>query len=82
MKNIIIIGYPKSGNTWINYLLAYSFNAKYFDAPQEEQYISGGRLPPYTSNKNLQARAFQNFSPQEITHVVKSHLAPNDMKKQ
>ncbi|MEJ2033659.1 MAG: sulfotransferase domain-containing protein [Deltaproteobacteria bacterium] len=48
---MFIIGYPKSGNTWFCYLLAYCLNAEYddFDNPgvhprsdYERQYVKGG----------------------------------------
>jgi len=35
LKNILVVGYPKSGNTWLNYLISFSLNLPYqdFDAP-------------------------------------------------
>jgi hypothetical protein len=41
MSTLVVIGYPKSGNTWLNYLLAYYLNAQYIDLSQEERYLSG-----------------------------------------
>jgi len=48
---MFVVGYPKSGNTWICYLLAYCLNAEYddFDDPgvhprseYEREYVKGG----------------------------------------
>jgi len=48
---MLVVGYPKSGNTWFCYLLAYCLNAEYDDLddpgvhPQsdyERQYVKGG----------------------------------------
>lgn len=48
---MLVIGYPKSGNTWLCYLLAYCLNAEYDDHdepgvhprdPYQRQYVKGG----------------------------------------
>jgi hypothetical protein len=55
-----VVGYPKSGNTWLCFLLAYCLNSEYddFDAPgihprneYQRQYVKGGL--PHTSYQNL-----------------------------
>jgi len=34
-KKVLIAGYPKSGKTWLGYMLAYILGAKYVDRIQE-----------------------------------------------
>ena len=31
MKKILLLGYPKSGNTWLGYLLSFLLNAEYLE---------------------------------------------------
>jgi len=65
---MLLLGYPKSGNTWIAYMLSYIFNTVYddYDAqgihPKREsirKYVKGG-----LSHKSLE---------KEIGHVLKTH---------
>ncbi len=64
---MFIVGYPRSGNTWFSYLMAYSLNAEYddFDQPgvhprgQQRQYVKGG-----FSHASFQA---------EVGQVLKTH---------
>lgn len=65
---MLLLGYPKSGNTWIAYMLSYVFNTIYddYDAPglhpkreSIRKYVKGG----------LPHKSFER----ELGHVLKTH---------
>ena len=65
---MFIVGYPKSGNTWFCYLLAYCLNCEYDDyddpgvhprSPYERKYVKGG----------LQHKSWQHH----VGRVFKTH---------
>lgn len=65
---MLVVGYPKSGNTWICYLISYSLNAEYDDLdeigvhpkdPYQRKYVKGG----------FDHRSYQS----ELGQVLKTH---------
>jgi hypothetical protein len=79
MHNLLIIGYPKSGNTWLNFLLAYYFNIPYIDAPQEDRYLSGQADPPgYKGRPGIQGKNDHDTDSGPLTTIIKSHHLPEE----
>lgn len=87
MKNILNVGYPKSGNTWIGLLLSYYFNAPFYDSYLEEKHLAGER--PFTQEATLplgyvnfdafQGKLHRPEQASEINAVVKSHELPQNL---
>lgn len=70
---ILIAGYPKSGNTWLNYMVAYGTGSSYVDydnkenTPKSEQVralVAGGPAQPFKSEYDL---------------LHKTHLLPSEL---
>lgn len=80
MKNIIIFGYPKCGNTWIGYLLSYYFNSPYYDIGIEENLLSGKSYNFkhfYSYNHNgFLGEHKRKDQKKEIRSILKSHSPP------
>ena len=74
-RNIYVVGYPISGNSWIAYLITYIMNCKYFDIDSLEWSDQRKGLKKYLngSNKHIGSNIFDN--------VYKTHskisLLPN-----
>jgi hypothetical protein len=82
MSALIVIGYPKSGNTWLNYLLAYYLNVPYIDLPQEERYLSGnGERPAYKATDPIQGGNAHDFCGGQIDLVCKTHTLPSEISE-
>lgn len=83
MKNIIIFGYPKCGNTWIGYLLSYYFNSPYYDIGIEENLLSGKSYNFkhfYTYNHNgFLGEHKRKDQKKEIRSILKSHSPPDSL---
>ncbi|MDH7500152.1 MAG: sulfotransferase domain-containing protein [candidate division NC10 bacterium] len=81
MKNILIVGYPRSGNTYLGYLLSYHFNAPYYDMYDLSEVLAGRGDP---GNLTLAPEAFSGtFSrgdqKKEVRAVLKSHELPSTL---
>ena len=61
-KNIYVVGYPISGNSWISYLIAYIMNCKYFDIDASEWSEQRIGLKKYLNgtNKHIGSNIFSN----------------------
>jgi len=61
-KNIYVVGYPISGNSWISYLIAYIMNCKYFDIDASEWSEQRIALKKYLNgtNKHIGSNIFSN----------------------
>jgi len=79
-----VVGYPKSGNTWLCFLLAYCLNAEYddIDAPgihptkaEQRRYVKGGLA--HTSYQNQVGKILkthqlkQKFSTEPLVYLVR-----------
>ena len=65
-KKVLIAGYPKSGNTWLGYMLAYILGARYVDLHSPD-------TPP-TNRKYILEVLHKNISPTSVySHVHKTH---------
>ena len=76
MKNILIVGYPRSGNTWTNSLFSYYFNAPYYDAATEESILAGRPIAEaiHTYNDDgLSGKHHRGDQNQEIRSVIQTH---------
>jgi hypothetical protein len=83
MSTLVVIGYPKSGNTWINYLLAYYLNARYIDLSQEERYLNGdGEPPDYRATDPVQGRNAHDPCSGAINLVCKTHTLPSEIPEE
>jgi len=77
MSNITIAGYPKCGNTWIGYLLAYYLNVPFYDAEIEESVLRG-ELPKdsirYTYNHDgFRGEHTRPYEEPGVRCVIKTH---------
>jgi hypothetical protein len=74
MKNkLLLVGFPKSGNTWIGYMLSYLLNAEYIEAYNlrfGQGHTKDERVLKLTSG-NLDGRSHTGYS-----SVIKSHAYP------
>ena len=61
-RNIYVVGYPISGNSWIAYLITYIMNCKYFDIDALEWSDQRKGLKKYLngSNKHIGSNIFDN----------------------
>jgi hypothetical protein len=84
MKNLLIAGYPKCGNTWIGYLLSYYFNAPYYDAYIEEKILSGEQVVEKLDYKQyaFSGKFYRTDQVKEVNAVVKTHELPENLWKQ
>lgn len=73
---MFVIGYPKSGNTWLCYLLAYCLNSEYDDIdepgvhPRDEyqrKYVKGGFAHPSYQDKVGKILKTHNISGEDIS---------------
>ena len=65
-KKLLIAGYPKSGNTWLGYMLSYILGAQYVDLHSPD-------TPP-TNQKHTLELLQRNISPASTySHVHKTH---------
>jgi len=65
-KKVLIAGYPKSGNTWIGYMLAYILGAKYIDLHDPDS-------KPTNHKPTLELISGQLSHKSEYTKVCKTH---------
>jgi len=74
-KNIYVVGYPISGNSWIAYLIAYIINCNYFDIGAVEWSEQRLLLKKYLEGKN------QHPGSKKYKNLYKTHerldLLPN-----
>ncbi|NEO92764.1 MAG: sulfotransferase domain-containing protein [Moorea sp. SIO3G5] len=76
MKNILIAGYPRSGNTWVNSLFSYYFNAPYYDAAIEEAILTGKSMLDVVRAYNdagLSGEHHRSDQKKEILSVIQTH---------
>ncbi|MAP66837.1 MAG: hypothetical protein CMF80_03950 [Candidatus Marinimicrobia bacterium] len=66
-KNIWVIGFPKSGNTWLSYLLSFSFNLRYID------YDDDLKTPKKKWIKNFTSGTLNHKSLKDYSYVKKTH---------
>jgi hypothetical protein len=81
LKNVLIVGYPRSGNTYLGYLVSYHFNAPYYDLYDLSEVLAGKRDP---ESLTLAPEAFSGtFSrldqKKEVRAVLKSHELPTTL---
>ncbi|MFW6116193.1 MAG: sulfotransferase domain-containing protein [bacterium] len=81
MRNVMIVGYPRSGNTFLGYLLSYYFNAPYYDMYDYPRIVSG----QYTLEEMLLSpEAFSGSferpdQEKQVNAVLKSHELPQNL---
>lgn len=74
MRNVLIAGFPKSGNTWLTRLLAYGFNAPLRDLHVEQARLADADRPrPGYDSDELQGRMTRPDQPRRVSHVLKTH---------
>ena len=72
-NKLLLVGYPKSGNTWLGYMLSYLLNAEYIEAYNlrfGQGYTKDERVFKLTSG-NIDGRSHTGYS-----SVIKSHAYP------
>ena len=57
MKNVWIIGFPKSGNTWFSYLISYIFNMEFVDYEKQHARPKNETVRKLTSGQNENAES-------------------------
>ena len=74
-KSVLIAGYPKSGNTWLGYLLSFILGAKYqeYDNPEANKDLSWKKSVIEKISGGLE---FQT----DFEFVYKTHDAPRDVR--
>ncbi len=73
-KKILLAGYPKSGNTWLGYMLSYLLNAEYIEP---YNYLAGIM---YSKDERILALTGGNLRGREKTEynqVIKTHQIPH-----
>ena len=81
MKNILIAGYPRSGNTFLGYLLSYHFNAPYYDMYDLAKALAGeGNLEGLTLAPEAFSGTFARADQEkQVGAVLKSHELPENL---
>jgi hypothetical protein len=85
MRNLIVVGYPKSGNTWLDFLLAHYLGARFIDLSMEEAYLSGSSdaPPDYWKRDKIQGGSVQSSGSEtkvnQIEVVAKTHKRPDQI---
>lgn len=72
-KKVLLVGYPKSGITWLGYLLSYLLNAEYTQSHKLTCNLA------YTKDKrvrNLTSGQLQNRKPTVYDAVIRTHDFP------
>ena len=74
VKNeLLLAGYPKSGNTWCGYILCHLLGAKYVDLHKPHE-------PPTADPRVRQLTGWQNSIPCQLPIFAKTHSLPTDPK--
>ncbi len=79
--NILIAGYPRSGNTFLGYLLSYYFNAHYYDmyvwpkVVRQELPIEAMLIDPQTFSGNLDRPNQKN----QVSSILKTHSVAENL---
>jgi len=81
LKNILIAGYPRSGNTFLGYLLSYHFNAPYYDMYDLAKALAGeGNLEGLTLAPEAFSGTFARADQEkQVGAVLKSHELPENL---
>jgi hypothetical protein len=69
MKDVLIAGYPKSGNTWLGYIMSNLLNAKYID-------LHNPADPPTSDRRVLDLIGWGDSASDQALTVEKSHSLP------
>lgn len=81
MKNILIAGYPRSGNTWTNSLFSFYFNAPYYDGYTEEQRLSGKKIVNEYNDNGLLGEHNRLDQEKLICSVVQTHELKQNLNR-
>lgn len=79
----MIVGYPKSGNTWLGYLLSNYFGVPYYDCSLEEKLLSGqdNELLDGAKDYNENFRGMERTAINKgVGSILKTHALPNHIE--
>lgn len=77
-KKVLLVGYPKSGNTWLGYMLSYLLNAEYL----EPGFLSNGCWYSKDSHVlNLTCGDLKDRMDTGYKSVIKTHIPPATSSK-
>lgn len=74
-SNVWIVGFPKSGNTWLSYLCSYCFNLNFIDYDNPKQ------KPKKEWVRNLTSGQLEHKSLDEYSSVIKTHKLPDKISR-
>jgi len=80
----MIVGYPKSGNTWLGYLLSNYFGVPYYDCSLEEKLLSvqDNKLLAGAKDYNEKFRGMERSTVNKsIESILKTHALPGHIEK-
>lgn len=70
-EDIYLVSYPKSGNTWLRFLIANALKI-HFDIPREVNFFSLHEfIPDIHTSRHLRSRSF--FDEYNLPRIIKSH---------
>jgi hypothetical protein len=81
LKNILIAGHPRSGNTFLGYLLSYHFNAPYYDMYDLTNALMRGEdIESLTlSSESFSGTFVRTDQEKQVGAVLKSHELPENL---
>ena len=75
VSNVWIVGYPKSGNTWLSYLVSYCLNLPYLDYGAPQKQPQRDWIREAVSGQQLRS------SPKNYAQVMKTHMLPEEISQ-
>lgn len=82
MRNVLLAGYPRSGNTYVGYLLSAYFNAQFFDLYIWPNVVAGrqGLQDMVLDPKLFSGYIDRDEAQPEIQAILKTHELPGDFR--